>query len=261
METTTPQKSSRSYGVPIVLAVVLLCLSIGSAFVWWYLKSAGGDVTIKLSQADLNAIQKVDHDPPMTGVGPNLAVPRRRQVRPAPVGAGLPDGVFPSGDGFVIRAGQVLVRVTAGDTPTLIFRERAWGLLQDRPVFTIARRIVHEAPLAQQLAISADQMKALKDVVAAPPVAGKYLAALPVNDKNMQLVTALWLSFIKLRTSTDTASKDRARSNLLKTTQVVGASALTQARGEYDEAAAKIRDIVTPRQIEAYRAGTSLTAP
>src|SRR5277367_6507943 len=106
METTTPRKSSRSYGVPMILAaaVVLLCLSTGSAFVWWYLKSAGGDVTIKLSQADLNALQKVDHGPPDVGVGPNLVVPRRRQVRAAPVGMGLSDGVFPSGDGFVIRA-------------------------------------------------------------------------------------------------------------------------------------------------------------
>jgi hypothetical protein len=263
MDVSAASKSSRSYGVPIFLsaAVILLCLAVGAGFVWWYLKNSN-DATIKLSSADQIALKKIESDaPPVAGVGPVQAIPRRRGPRPAAIGTGLPAGVFPSGDGEVIRAGQVLVRVGPGNPPTLVFREAAWGLLQDRPVFTIARRIVHEEPVARQLAISAEQMTALKSIAATPAVAGKYLAALPVDPKNMEIVQNLWLAYSKFLKPTNGPARDAVLKTLLNSVRVTGAAALTQARGEYDEEAAKIRDIITPRQIEAYRQGKSLTAP
>jgi hypothetical protein len=267
--TAQPQSSSK---LPLILslAVVVICVALGGGFIWWYLREGGGSSTVKLSQQDLTAMQSAGQQltfrqnggtPTGNPFGVGRGGPPVLRIRTAPD----PDGIFSIANFEVIRAGQTLVRVqasaTAGAPPTLVFRQRTWGLLQDAASFTIARRIVHEAALAHQLAVTNDQMIALAKIVATPPLKGTYLSGLPVPDSDEAVAVKAWTDYQAASTSNDTAKKAQGMADLLKSMRAIGAAAMTDARTQYSNADAAITQILSAEQVQAYRQGKSLAAP
>jgi hypothetical protein len=266
--TTSTSKSSAKLTLVLSLAVVLLCVVIGGCFVWWYLRD--GAATVKLSAQDMLAMQNAGQKMTLRDTAAGIFNPPGRagtggppvlRVRTAPD----PDGIFAIVNFQVIRAGQTLVRVqpaeTAGAPPTLVFRQRTWGLLQDAPSFTIARRIVHEEALAHQLAVTADQLTSLAKIVSTPPLKGTYLTALPVSDSDMAVAAKAWTDYLAANASTDAAKKNQATADLLKSARDIGSAALTKARTEYGDADNAINQVLNAQQIQAYREGKTLTPP
>jgi hypothetical protein len=243
------------------LVVVLLCLIAGGLFVWWYLGGSNNSATIKLSASDLAGMQDAGRlllNPAMQNGG---GQPFQRRVG-LPQQPMEPDGIFAIGNWQVIRAGRVLVRVqpssTAGAKPTMTVRQRTWGLLQDPPTFTIARRIVHEPALAKQLAVTPQQLQQLAVIVATPPLKGRYLTALPMLSENMDRLQAVWSSYSQAMAQNDATQQAKLTQELLRTVRATGSAALTKARADYQADDQQINQILQPRQIDAYLQGKTL---
>jgi hypothetical protein len=262
-------QSNTSSKMPLVvsLSVLAVCLLLGGGFIWWYLGESGSGSTVKLSVQDVAALQSAGQQLTFRQNGgsavvnmgrPGTGGPPVLQLRSPPD----PDGVFPVGNFIVIRSGQTLVRVqpAAGATtqPTFAFRQRTWGLLQDAPSFTVARRVVHEDSLAHQLAVTHDQLTALAKVVSLPPLKGEYLTALPVSDSDLTVVATAWTHFMAARAANDKKATDQARSDLLQTARDIGAAALARAKKEYADADNAINQALNAQQMQAYREGKTL---
>jgi hypothetical protein len=263
---TTPR--SNTARIFLSLAIVLVCLALGSGFIWWYLKGGDSD-TIKLSAADMAAMQDAARQMayrdnggvPMTGRGrgplgsPNFVAP------PPPPD---PDTVTVMLGIQVIRAGQALASIRpgpkVGDPAIVTFKQKSFGELIDPPSFTIARRIVHEDSLARQLAVGDDQLKQLAVIVASPAVSSKYLAALPVDPTKLDNIRSASAAYTKAMASTDKGAQEKAQSALIDLVRQFGNAAMSTARQEYDDADRNISAILTPRQIEAYKQGKTIAS-
>ena len=264
MTTANPPQPTRNR-TPLLAAIglVFLCLAAGAAFVWYEIKGAASN-HVTFSQQDAQAMEaagqrltfSANGGIPMAPAGPHPGPPPMR--RPTQL---VPDGVTAVGNWQVIRAGQVLVRVEAAPPPNtvnFVFRQRTWGLLQDSPVFTIARRVVHEDALAKQLAVSNDQLQQLTRLVSQPALKGAYIAALPVPPDDIAKVRQAWTAFLAARSTANPQAIAKARADLLLTVRQTGMAALAHARADYNQADKAITAIFTTRQIEAYREGKSL---
>jgi hypothetical protein len=253
----TQPKSPAKARALLSVGLVSICLILSVLFIWWYAQSVSGPATVRLSADDLAAMQSAGRQ---LNFQNNGGVPNANsrggflQITPAAPPPPEPDAIL----GQVIRAGQVLVRVQAaavpGGPPKMVFRQRTWGLIQEKPNFTIARRIVHEAALARQLAITPDQLAALAKLVATPALKSAYLSALPVTDDEMATTVKIWQAYVAAG-----ASNHDAAQAVLTTVHGIGNAALSRARQEYTAADQSISAIIEPRQIAAYREGKTLT--
>ncbi|MGA2232110.1 MAG: hypothetical protein ABSH22_14535 [Tepidisphaeraceae bacterium] len=266
---TSPQQSVASKpsklpnAVPLLvgLGVVVICLALGAGFIWWYLRGSLDSNTVNLSPADIASIRDTGQ---RLAYQANGGVPLNRGggngfVAPPPPPD--PDGVFAAGPTQQnIRVGMVQVNVKIpppGGTPTLVFRQRNYGMLAEPPTFTIARRIVHENTLAQQLAVTDDQIAKLKPIITQPAMAGKYVLALPVAPADAATVAKAWVAF-NATIGGDKTAHDNARAALLLAARTVGDPAMDKAKAEYEQANQLISSILEARQIEAYKLGKSL---
>jgi hypothetical protein len=256
---TAPPTRNR---LPLVLSglVVLISLLLGGAFVFWEMKNSGGGV-VKLSDTDVETLQSVGKQMqfkdaggvPLQGnqVGPG----RRPAIRlRQPTAA---DSITNNGNITLIQTGQVMVRIQAGvNPPAITFKQRMWGELPDRPVFTIARRIVHEESLAKQLAVTQEQLRQLTAIVATPPLKSAYITALPVSSNDLDTAQKAWAAF--------TASPNRGpgpvQVTLFKALKQIGDNALAKARSDYADSAKAINSILQHDQIQAYNQGKSLAS-
>ena len=244
----------------------MICIVLGLGFVWWYFAGAGGSSTVKFTPQDLAAMQDAGKQLTYQGNGGNPTVingmgrPLLIMARPLPPD---PDGVFSIGSLTVIRAGPAMVRVqaTAAGKPMFVFRQRTWGRLKDAPSFTIARRIVHEKPLATQLAVTDAQLAQLAKIVATPPLKGAYLSALPVEDAEMTTAATAWAAYQTALASKDPKQVEPATSDMLKTMHGIGDVALARANKEYAASDEAIGQVLTPLQITAYHQGKTISAP
>jgi hypothetical protein len=254
---TAPPTRNR---LPLVLSglVVLVSLLLGGAFVLWEMKSSGSGV-VKLSDTDVQTLQSVGKQMqykdaggvPLQGnqVGPG----RRPMIRLRQAAA---DSIAINGNITLIQTGQVMVRIQAGvNPPAITFKQRMWGELPDRPVFTIARRIVHEESLAKQLAVTQEQLRQLAAIVATPPLKSAYITALPVSGNDLDAAQKAWAAF--------TATPNRggaAQLTLFKALKPIGDNALAKARSDYNDSAKAINTILQHDQIQAYNQGKSLAS-
>jgi hypothetical protein len=257
------QAPSSSAKIPVALSlgVVGLCLLLGSGFVWWYLKGPGQGRTVVLSAADMTSLQSAGRQLTyQNNGGVPLGGGMRRIVNRGPAD---PDGVF-GGLAQSIRAGQVMVVVRLplfhppGARPVLVFRQRNWGMLQETTGFTIARRLVHEDALARQLAVTPQQLAQIAPVVATPVLKGTYIGALPISPEDEDRACRAWADYQTALAGKDGAATAMSLKNLLQTVKSIGNTAMIKARKEYADADKTITDTLTPKQIEAYRAGKTL---
>jgi hypothetical protein len=257
-------KTSAKLPLVVSLSVVVLCVALGGWFIWWYMRESGGGDTVKFSPQDVAALQSAGQQLAFRQNG-GAAVPF--MGRPGTGGPPVllfrapadPDGIFPVGNFFVIRAGQTLVRVEPGPPLALAYRQRTWGMLQDAPSFTIARRIVHEPTLVHQLAVTGDQLAALTKLISTPAMKGTYLTALPVSDSDLAVTAKAWTDFMAARAAGDRKTIDQDRTDLLASARDIGAAALAKAKKEYSDAETAINQVLSAQQIEAYRDGKTLT--
>jgi hypothetical protein len=259
---STPSKPPARAQAILSISLVSLSLLASVIFIMWYMKSAGASNTVKLSPEDLASMQTAGRqlNYQNNGVVPNT----NGRFQPTFVAPAPPPPDLDRIENQVIRAGPVLVRVYAtgpAGSIKLVFRQRSWGMLQDTPNFTIARRIVHEESLAKQLAITADQLSALQKIVASPPLKSTYLSALPVTDAEMAEAAAAWKAYVAAVISNNAANIDAATKAVLSAVGRIGSTALSRAREEYAAADRAITTVVDTRQIAAYRLGKSLTGP
>jgi hypothetical protein len=252
---TQPKSPSKVHAL-LSLGLVCICLILSALFIWWYAQSISGSSTVKLSADDLAAMQTAGRQ---LNFQNNGGVPNNNgrngflQIAPAAPPPPEPDSI----DNGVIRAGHVLVRVqaakVAGGPPIMIFRQRTWGLIQDKPNFTIARRIVHETALARQLAVTPDQLAALTKLVATPALKSAYLSALPVTDDEMATAVQAWKAYVAAGPANRAAADA-----VISIVRNIGQAALNRAKANYTAADQQISAILQAQQIAAYHAGKSL---
>ena len=260
--TKSPATSSK-VSLIASLVMVLVCLLLGGGFVLWYLKAGGETATIKLSADDLAAIQSVNGRGGGNGNSNGAAsnAPARRPALAARAPA-EPDGIYGTADLPVIHAGSVLVRIQAaakpGDLPTLVFRQRTWGLLMDAPTFTIARRVVHEPALAKQLAVTSDQLTKLTAIATLPALNAKFVAALPVPADELAKVGQAWSAYSASLAGTDQIAQEKTKIELLALVRVTGNAAMSNAKKAYADADTQIAAILDQNQISAYKLGKSV---
>jgi hypothetical protein len=261
--TTAPQKPRKGISLPISALVVVACLAAGGGFVWWTFKNTVQTDTVKLSDSDLadlrNAGQRLQYQG-SGGVPINASQYGPGNVRTSPFAPGpqapAVDSISTSGDVTIIRCGNVVVRVRPKTIPGMTFRQRYWGLLQEPtpPLFTIARRIVHEDSVRTQLAVTPQQLTQITAIVAEPAVRQEFITGLPVTVEDEQKAEAAWKQYIDAARSANTVSQ----AQLFKTIRAAGETALATARGEYARAQRELTAVITVRQIQAYNSGRSL---
>jgi hypothetical protein len=262
--TTSPRRKPKA---PLIVAglLLLLCVVLAGSFVWWYVSRLTQSSQVTFTADEVQNLQDagkqlVIRDAGGASVNPNSGpvLLQRALARPA---APEPDGVYTVGSFQVVRVGTTMARVqpaAAGAPMALVFRQRSWGLIQDAPTFTIARRIVHEAALSKQLAVSNAQMDALNKIVAEPPLKGVYLSALPVPADDMSTAMKAWADYATAQAGTDATAKTQSEQVLIKTIGTVGSVAIAKAKQDYADADNQIKQILTAQQIDAYHQGRAV---
>jgi hypothetical protein len=266
--TAAKSATGSSAKVSLVLAgsILVLCFLLGGGFVWWYVQRVNQPTRVTLTPDEMTTMQNAGRQLTIAdngGARLNLSGPStlQRNLTFRVQTPTDPDGVFTVGMYQVIRAGSVLVRVqpaSAGQPPALIFRQRTWGLLMDAPTFTIARRIVHEPPLAKQLAVTPRQLDVLTQIVAAPALKGVYLSALPMPDTDKATALKAWTDYQASMASKDANAIKQAPAAMLMIVRNIGSAAMARAKKEYSDADNAIRQALSSTQIDAYHQGKTL---
>ncbi|HUB26335.1 MAG TPA: hypothetical protein VL992_12970 [Tepidisphaeraceae bacterium] len=268
--TTAPKKSPRGISLAISVMIVIACLIAGGGFIWWTFKNTVQTDTVTLSDADVADMRSAGMRLQYQGNGGvpiNAGQFGPGTIRPSPFAPSPQsptiDSISISGDVTIIRCGNVIVRVQPKAIPVMTFRQRYWGLLQEPavpPLYTIARRIVHEDAVQAQLAVTPQQLASLSPIVQSPAVRQAYLTSLPVTVEDEHKAEQAWADYTSKSHAANSASRAALQAELLRTIRGIGDTALTTARNQYSLAQKQLAAIITVRQIQAYMNSHSLAA-
>jgi hypothetical protein len=162
-------QTNQSQGLPTwVTALILLLLLVGGGWGMWRYFEGGSGASSATADMDLTDGNVVS--PPGVPTGQGFG---RRQRQPnfaqfaAAIAANMPDGVMPTGSGYLIKAGTARLDI---DRPNLRgdwryrFSYAIPNLIppDQQEVLRAARRVTNDPAAAQQAGVTADQIQQLR---------------------------------------------------------------------------------------------------